>query len=157
MESQFTNQENNFQQDAGYAYYSAPDLTVEDIPHPENRKYGLSRAITAAILSTVSVTIGVIAMYVVIFSMMGLDFDLEAMGYSVLFIGASLAAGSLAMSIVALVLGIKSIKCFKKKTPRPIATLILGIGSVCEAAGGIIISLYNSFFMLIVTFAFMYA
>ena len=154
MESQFTNQENSGQE---YAYYySAPDLTVEDIPNPENRKYGLGRAITAAILSTVSVTIGVIAMYVVIFSMMGLDFDLEAMGYSVLFIGASLAAGSLAMSIVALVLGIKSIKCFKKKTPRPIATLVLGIGSVSEAAGGIIISLYNAFFML-VTFAFMYS
>ena len=155
MESQFTNQENNGQE---YTYYySAPDLTVEDIPNPENRKYGLSRAITAAVLSTVAVAIGVIAMYVVIFSMMGLDFDLEAMGYSVLFIGASLAAGSLAMSIVALVLGIKSIKCFKKKTPRPIATLVLGIGSVSEAAGGIIISLYNAFFMLIVTFAFMYS
>ena len=156
MESQFTNQENSGQEYA-YSYYSAPDLTVEDIPHPENRKYGLGRAITAAILSAVSVTIGVVAMYVIIFSMLGFELDAENIGYSIAFIGSALAAASLAMSVVALVLGIKSIKCFKKKTPRPIATLIIGIGSVCEAAGGIIISLYNAFFMLIVTFALMYA
>lgn len=157
MESQLNNQENNFQQESGYTYYSAPNLTVKDILDPNNRKFGLGRAITAAILSTASVTIGVVAMYVIIFSMLGFELDAENIGYSIVFIGSALAAASLAMSVVALVLGIKSITCFKKKTPRPIATLILGIGSVCEAAGGIIISLYNAFFMLIVTFALMYA
>lgn len=149
MESQFTNQENNFQQQSGYTYYSAPNLTVEDIPDPNNRKYGLGRAIAAQILATVSVFVGVIALYAVVFSLVGFSGEVEELGVPALLYGFFSTVGCIAMSIVAVVLGVKSIKCFKRKTPRPIATLILGISSVVEASSAVVVALYDFFFILV--------
>lgn len=153
MESQFTNQENNFQQDAGYTYYSAPDLTVEDIPDPNNRKYGLGRAIAAQILATVSVFVGIIALYAVVFSLVGFSEEVEELGIPALLFGFFSTVGCIAMSIIAIVLGVKSIKCFKKRTPRPIATLILGISSVVEASSAVIVALYDLLFIFIALIA----
>ncbi len=149
MESQFTNQENNFQQDAGYAYYSAPNLTVEDIPDPNNRKYGLGRAITAQVLSSVAVFVGVISMYILLLSMYGFAGDVDIVGASALIYGLFFTIGCVVMSIVSIVLGVRSIKCFKKKTPRPIATLILGISSVVEAASALEVAICTQFFVFL--------
>ena len=152
MESQFTNQENSTQEYA-YSYYSAPDLTVEDIPNPENRKYGLSRAIAAMILSTVSIFIGIIAMYAVVFSLVGFGNEVEELGVPTLLFGFFATVGGVVTAIIAIVLGVKSIICFKKKTPRPIATLILGIASVYNAVSGVVLALYDIFFIFIALIA----
>ena len=151
MESQFTNQENNGQE---YTYYySAPDLTVEDIPNPENRKYGLGRAIAAQILASLSALIGIIAFYVLVFSIVGFSGEIEEIGASALFFGFFCTAGCVAMSIVAIVLGVRSIKAFKRVTPRPIATLVLGISSVVEASSAVVIAIYDWFFIFIALIA----
>lgn len=128
MESQFTNQENNFQQESVYTYYSAQNLTVEDIPDPNNR---------------------IIAMYAVVFSLVGFGNEVEELGVPALLYGFFSTVGCIAMSIVAVVLGVKSIKCFKRKMPRPIATLILGISSVVEASSAVVVALYDFFFILV--------
>ena len=148
MESQFTNQQNDAQQSGGYYYYTAPQPTVENAYDPANRRYGLGRAITAQILASVSIFAGIIAMYVIVFSLIGFELEKD-FGASVLSMGFFFSVGCIAMSVVALVLGIKSIKCFKQRTPRPIATLILGISSVVEASSGIIVAFYDLFFILI--------
>ena len=152
MESQFTNQENSTQEYA-YSYYSAPDLTVEDIPNPENRKYGLSRAIAAMILSMVSIFIGIIAMYAVVFSLVGFGNEVEELGVPTLLFGFFATVGGVVTAIIAIVLGVKSIICFKKKTPRPIATLVLGIASVYNAVSGVVLALYDIFFIFIALIA----
>ena len=145
MESQFTNQENRGQE---YAYYySAPNMTVEDAPNPENRKYGLGRAITAQVLSSVSALLGIISMYILLLSMYGFAGDADVVGASALVYGVFITIGCVVMSIVSIVLGVRSIKCFKKKIPRPIATLILGISSVVEAASALELAIFNELFM----------
>ena len=145
MESQFTNNQGN-----EYTYYSyTPDLTVENIPDPDNYKYGLKRAIIAKVLSTVAAFVGIAAMYLILFSMYGFAGEAEEVGASVLFFGFFLTAGCVVMAIVSLVLGIRSIKCFKQKAPRPIATLILGISSVVDAASALELAMCNAFFMFL--------
>ena len=151
MESQFTNQENSGQE---YSYYySAPDLTVEDIPNPENRKYGLGRAIAAQILASVSIFVGFVAFYVLFFSLIGFSGEIEELGVSMLFFGFFFTAGGVAMSIVAIVLGVRSIKCFKRVTPRPIATLVLGISSLAEASSSIVVAVCDLFIIFIALIA----
>ena len=128
-------------------------MTVEDAPNPENRKYGLGRAIAAQVLSSVSVLLGIISMYILLLSMYGFAGDTDAVGASALVYGVFITIGCVVMSIVSIVLGVRSIKCFKKKTPRPIATLVLGIASVYDAASGVVLALYDIFFIFIALIA----
>ena len=146
MDSQFNNQQNSFQQDNGYTYYSTPDMTVENIPDPANRRYGLGRAIAAQILASVAVFMGVIALYAVLFAVVEWDFD--SVSSSLLLFGGFLSAGCIAMSVIAIVLGVRSIKCFKQKLPRPVATLVLGISAVVESSAGIVVGIYDIIFLV---------
>ncbi len=153
MESQFTNQENSGQEYA-YSYYSAPDLTVEDIPHPENRKYGLGRAIAATVVSGVALYMSLIAFYFILFSIISITADVDSGAGAFLFAGFFLTLVSIAVAIVSLVLGIKSIKAFKKVQPRPIATLILGINAVSCAAGAFVMVIMNFIYTFIALLVF---
>ena len=60
---------------------------------------------------------------------------------------------ALPMFVVSLILGIKSIKCFKNATgKKPVATLILGIAGVVSSASIIILVLFTMFFAELIAY-----
>ncbi len=150
MESQFTNENSNEQVNEGYTYYTAPQPEEIVVPDPEGRRYGLGRAIAATIISAVSVIIAVIAMCFSFFGISGVEPDLYETGVAMLIAGFFFTLVAAVTSIVSLVLGVKSILCFKKKQPRPIATLILGICSTATAAESLVVVFCDLLFAVIV-------
>lgn len=125
------------------------NAVVENIPELANRKYGLGRAIAAQVLAICAVMLSIVALYVTGISLVGFGTDFEDVGYAMLPIGLMLVTGSGVMATIALIKGIKSIKCFKGRSPRPIATFVLGISSVAEAASSFAIAIYDIIVMLI--------
>ncbi len=157
MESQFTNEQKNGEENQGYAFYTMPQPEEIVIPDPENRKYGLGRAIAANILCVVSVVFSVIAMFMILFGISGVDPNLEEVGAGMLVVGVVFTIVGTVTAIISLVLGIKSILCFKKRTPRPIATLVLGIIATATAAEGLVLVIYDFFIAFIVLIALLAA
>lgn len=105
------------------SFYSTPYTPpVSTMPDPTNRMYGFGAALTSIILSV----------FGYIFAYIGLIMGtVEATAFFVMTVIAT------PLTIVSLILGIKSIKVFaKRKAPcaRPIATLICGIAGVFWAA-----------------------
>ena len=103
------------------------------------KKAGLARAITAACL-------GVVACVMSNFAMSSLSALIESWGQiidsAIVAVAYVLAFLSLGGAIPGLINGIKSIKCFKdaKKNalPKPVATLILGIGATVTSSVSIV-------------------
>lgn len=153
MESQFTNNQNNGEENQGYAFYTMPQPEEIVIPDPTNRKYGLGRAIAANILCVVSVVLSVTAMFMILFGLSGVEPDLEDVGAGMLAAGLIFTTAGAVTAIISIVLGIKSILCFKKRTPRPVATLVMGIIATATAAEGLALVIYDFFIAFIVLFA----
>ena len=100
---------------------------------------GFGKALTATILGFVSIFFAAIALV-----MMAESYSYSDDGS--LFAGALIVfAGAVAMSVVSLVLGIKSVKLAKTSNPKPIATMVLGIVGICEAG----FALFYNFITLI--------
>lgn len=113
---------------------NAPAATPED---PTNKMYGFGKALTATIL-------GVIGFF---FSIFAFAFSLTGMGVIIAFV--LFYPGAIAMSVIALVFGIKSIKSFasrsKQNCAKPVATLVLGIVGLAWAATSLIYILLGLF------------
>lgn len=143
----YTNQNYNTQYNQGYdnSYNQNYNTTYTQgytntyAPAPEkpkgSRKAGLKGAITAAVLSTLGFSFTYAADLVVLESMALGDFsDISSIATIV---GIPFVIAGLIMSIIGLVKGIGAIKVFKSSSPKPIATLILGIESIGMGASGI--------------------
>ena len=151
----YANQNYNTQYNQGYdnSYNQSYNTTYTQgytntyAPAPEkpkgSRKAGLKGAITAAVLSTLGFSFSYAAELVVTEATLISDSDVAMISAIV---GIPFAIAGLIMSIIGLVKGAASIKVFKASSPKPIATLILGIESVCTGAGGIMMTL--AFFMM---------
>ena len=151
----YNNQSYNAQYNQGYnnSYNQNYNTTYTQgytntyAPAPEkpkgSRKAGLKGAITAAVLSTLGFSFSYAAYLVVAEASLLSDSDTAMISAIV---GIPFAIAGLIMSIIGLVKGAASIKVFKASSPKPIATLILGIESVCTGAGGIMMTL--AFFMM---------
>ncbi len=151
METQFTNSPNG-QENDGYISYAVPQPEVSNAPDRANRRYGLGRAIAANVISFVSVMFAVVALFFTVVAITGVDPELDDFGWSMLTIGILFTFVALVTAIISIVLGIKSIICFKKVTPRPIATLILGINATAAAAEGLVV-VFMDFIYAFVIFA----
>jgi len=103
------------------ASYAAAD-NGEMYPDPDNRMFGFGKALTATILGFVGF----------LFSYIGLIFTAIIPAVGIVFFVISAAP-----SIISVIFGISSIKCFarrKSHCAKPIATLILGIAGLAQGA-----------------------
>lgn len=114
---------------------------------------GFKKALTGAILGTVAMIISLAVFFVMVIGAVEIE---ETGRTEVLPISIILFLGSIAMSIVGLVMGIQSIKCFiaEKRAARkkPFPTLGVGIEAISVAAFTLFWSIYN-FIMLIALMA----
>ncbi len=126
------------------AYSQQPDFGANP------RMYGFGKALASTILGFVGYFL---TMYSFIFIVMALDMG----GDDSVITSALFLVMSIAMGVVALILGIKSVKVFtymkKCNAPKPIATLILGISGIIFAA----ITFFIAFMVLILFAAVLYA
>ena len=150
MESQFTNEQNTSGENKGYEFYTMPTPEEIAVPNPANRRYGLGRSIAATIISVASVLFSVVAIFCTLLGLTGVEPELDDLGWSMLAVGIIFTLFGLATAIISIVLGIKSIIAFKKVTPRPIATLILGIGATATAAEGLVVVVMDFIYAFIV-------
>ncbi len=106
---------------------AAPVVNPAVVADPTNKMFGFGKALTSTILS----------FFAIIFSGIALGFS--AVGFGMGAIGLVLFyPGAIAMSVISLIFGIKSITTFKARSKagcaKPIATLVLGINGVACAA-----------------------
>ena len=105
-------------------------------PMPEkpkgSRMVGFGGALTATILGDIAAAFGMIA-----FLFSGGFASGDLLGVCAFF-----AIGAIVMGIIAIVKGVKSIKVFRESTPKPIATLILGLAGIVGAALAFIFLFY---------------
>ena len=115
---------------------SAPTYTEEQ--RSKDRRCGLGRAITGAVLAIVSVILSYIGFVVGVILCM--EFD-DALGIMFFFLAIAVAV---ALCIVAIVFGARSIGTFirlsREGRAKPIATLIIGIDSLVSG----VVSLFAS-------------
>ena len=125
---------------------------VEEVKNPvveekpkTSRSLGIGNAISGAVLGYVAVIFSAIGMCYSIFGVIAFlvgiaegPEDILMVGGAFLAIGVVFGLVGLIMSIVSLKKGIASIKLVKKSSPKPIATLVLGIVSVDYATAGLI-------------------
>ena len=118
--------------------------TMEEKPKT-SRNLGLGGAIAGAVLGYIALIFSAIGMC---YSMVGViafiigtaegPEDILMIGETFFVVGIVFGLVGFIMSIVSLKKGIASIKLVKKSSPKPIATLVLGIVSVDYAAAGLI-------------------
>ena len=118
--------------------------TVEEKPKT-SRSLGIGNAISGAVLgyialifSAIGMCYSIVGVIAFIIGMTEGPEDPLRIGVAFLAIGVVFGLVGLIMSIVSLKKGIASIKLAKKSSPKPIATLVLGIVSVDYAAAGLI-------------------
>ena len=118
--------------------------TVEEKPKT-SRSLGIGNAISGAVLGYVALIFSAIGMCYSIVGVIAFIIgiaegpeDILIIGGAFLAIGVVFGLVGLIMSIVSLKKGIASIKLVKKSSPKPIATLVLGIVSVDYAVAGLI-------------------
>ena len=130
----------------------AESFFVEEVKNPvveekpkTSRSLGIGNAISGAVLGYVALIFSAIGMCYSIFGVMAFTIgiaegpeDILIIGETFFAIGVVFGLVGLIMSIVSLKKGIASIKLVKKSSPKPIATLVLGIVSVDYAAAGLI-------------------
>ena len=100
---------------------------------------GFVDALTAAILADGAEAFGEIAF---LFS----DVSDYLLGFSAFFV-----IGAIVMGIIAIVKGAKSIKVFRESSPKPIATLILGLVGIVGAVLAFVYLLYVVFVIMLIT------
>ena len=150
----YNNQSYNAQYNQGYnnSYNQNYNTTYTQgytntyAPAPEkpkgSRKAGLKGAITSAILSTLGFSFAYAAFIVA--EMASMSYSEEAAIAGIVCV--PFAVAGLIMSIIGLIKGTGAIKVFKSSSPKPIATLIVGIEGIGMGAGGIMMAA-SSFLM----------
>ena len=126
---------------ATQAAQAAQATPVNNVGNPRMRGFG--KALTATILGFVGMIFAIVVYFAGLMSLVDYYYDVDAaLGFLILDIIATVP------SIIALAFGISSIKTFKStpaNQPKPIATLILGIGGV--SLGG-----FSLFYCIITVF-----
>ena len=121
------------QQNAYNAYQAsyANQYSYQQPQNNGNRMLGFGKALTSTILSFI-----------------GFIFTVMALAYSAITLGSGVALFmlSLPMVIISFIFGISSISTFRRATPKPIATLILGINGLVWSSFG----LFYEFLILMV-------
>ena len=141
----------------------AQNPVVEEKPKT-TRNLGLGGAIAGAVLGYIALIFSAIGMCYSIVGVIAFIIgtaegpeDILIIGVTFLAIGVVFGLVGLIMSIVSLKKGIASIKLVKKSSPKPIATLVLGIVSVDYAAAGLIMFgmgfVYSALISMIVALA----
>ena len=116
-------------------YAGNPNPAPNNPPAPQgSRMEGFGRALTSTILGFVGYIVAAIAM-----GMLAAATEMEAAG--AMAAGMFFMFGAIALCVVSLILGIKSIKTFRTAAVKPIATLILGITGLVFACIGFFIVL----------------
>ena len=134
----------NYQQQAPYGFYQQPqafNAPVSTEPDPTNRSYGIGKAVVSLVFGIISIFC---SMYAWACSL-------------VLYYGTGGAALvlfliSLPFTIIGLIFGISSIKCFKRRKAtcaKNIPTLVLGIVGLAESAYGAFFLLLSLFMLLL--------
>ena len=121
-----------------YNTYPQPPI-VEPTPEPKkgSRMVGFGGALTSAILGEIAAAFGIIAF---LFSFVSGDL----LGFCAFFV-----IGAIVMGIIAIVKGAKSIKVFRESSPKPIATLILGLVGIVGAVLAFVYLLYVVFIIML--------
>lgn len=122
-------QNGNYENASAPLYANVINNTADPKEDPNNRMYGFGKALASTIVSSFGFLFSLLA------------FATSATGLSI--VGLVLFyPGAIAMSVVSLVLGIKSIKAFrarcKQNCAKPVATLVLGIVGVVQAGFGLL-------------------
>lgn len=150
----YNNQSYNAQYNQGYnnSYNQNYNTTYTQgytntyAPAPEkpkgSRKAGLKDAITSAILSTLGFSFAYAAFIVSEMATVSHSNDAAIAGI----VCVPFAVAGLIMSIIGLIKGTGAIKIFKSSSPKPIATLIVGIEGIGMGASGIMVAA-SSFLM----------
>ena len=128
--------------DASQQYNTYPQPPIVE-PTPEkpkgSRMVGFGGALAAMI-------IGDLAIVFAIMSIAYLMTDV-IVSYALFYV---FIVGAFVMSIFSLVLGIRAIRVFVRSSPKPIATLVLGIGGILGTVATYMVFIYIAFISLVI-------
>ena len=123
----------------GVLVCSSCGATITVPQNPENRMFGFGKALCSAILGDTSIFFAYLAMIL-------------ATNTFGIVVGVVFALLALPLAIISLVMGLRSIQCYNKRSAsncaKPIPTLILGIAGVVMGVLGLLLVLISVFLLI---------
>ena len=139
-----------------------PKSEERDVPKPRgSRAVGLGSAIASAALAYPGLLYGIYGLlfsWIMFIMYYGADSALEYVEYIPFGVfGVIFAISGLILTVVGLVKGIKSIKVFKRSSPKPIATLILGLLGLDFSITFLVSFVFSAWTMAVLAFIMSFA